>query len=507
MIGQLLKERYQIINALGAGGMGQTYVAEDMHRPHHPKCVVKHLKPASEAPHILTVARRLFATEAEILEELGNHDQIPRLLAYFEQNQEFYLVQEFIDGTTLLAEFRLSQPWVESRLIYLLDEILSILEFVHHRNVIHRDIKPGNLIRRQSDGKLVLIDFGSVKQVRLYQPMIAGQANLTVAIGTPGYMPIEQSSGKPRPSSDIYAVGMVGIQALTGLSPARLWEDEDGEVLWRDQVEVSDELAAILTKMIRPYFRERYQTASEALVDLRRLRSSAIPPTVVPLGPSSDQIPPEIATDLPTRLASPSQFLTHQATMETAPTQLVAPSFNPSQTEQPSYPAVAPSTDRTSRTRWLLGGIAALFAVGGIVAYGLVFLSSQKAPIATPPSVPPSAEPSPNATPNPASPRSVASPTPTLAAPSTPEPTPVPSQPDSAPDSVLDSVSEPTSVPDPNPYVPPDPEPLYSPDPEPYSLPEPEPIPYSPPEPERPTTAPSSPESDPPPVFIPIEDF
>ena len=106
------------------------------------------------------------------------------------------------------------------------------MEFIHGQGVIHRDIKPDNIIRRKQDGKLVLIDFGAVKQVRMQQVTSVGQVSVTVAIGTPGYMPTEQSSGKPRPSSDIYALGMVGIQAVTGLLPSQLKEDEDGEAIW-----------------------------------------------------------------------------------------------------------------------------------------------------------------------------------------------------------------------------------------------------------------------------------
>jgi serine/threonine protein kinase len=271
MIGSTLSGRYKIVNVLGAGGMGRTYVAEDMLRPGHPKCVVKQLRPASTDPNVLDIARRLFATEAETLERLGNHDQIPRLLAYFEHEEEFYLVQEFIDGHPLSAELHQARRWSEPQVIQLLQEILAVLSFIHNQNVIHRDIKPDNIIRRSRDNKLVLIDFGAVKQVRMQQLTLMGQASVTVAIGTPGYMPTEQSTGKPRPSSDIYAVGMVGIQALTGVLPTFLHEDEDGEVIWRTLVEVHDGFAHVIDKMVRHYFKHRYQTAAEALQALYQL--------------------------------------------------------------------------------------------------------------------------------------------------------------------------------------------------------------------------------------------
>ena len=267
----LLGDRYQIINTLGAGGMGQTYVAEDTQRPGNPKCVVKQLKPANDDPNFLVTASRLFVGEAEMLEKLGKHDQIPQLLAHFERDGEFYLVQEFIDGQPLSAELPLGQRWAEADVVALLKDILVILEFIHGQGVIHRDIKPDNIMRRKQDGKLVLIDFGAVKQVRMQQTTAVGQVSVTVAIGTPGYMPTEQSSGKPRPSSDIYALGMVAIQALTGLFPSQLREDEDGEAIWRDQAQVSDGLAVVLTTMTRHYFKHRYQSASEVLQALQDL--------------------------------------------------------------------------------------------------------------------------------------------------------------------------------------------------------------------------------------------
>lgn len=288
MKGQLLKQRYRIINELGAGGMGQTYVAEDTQQPDNPTCVVKQLKPANEDPNFLITVKRLFKSEAEIPEKLGKHDQIPQLWDYFEEDQEFYLVQEFIDGQPLSAELPLGKRWLESEVVSLLKEVLEILEFIHSQGVIHRDIKPDNIIRREKDGKLVLIDFGAVKQMRMQQATGVGQISLTVGIGTPGYMPTEQSQGKPRPSSDLYSLGMVAIQALTGMLPSQLREDEDGELIWRDQAVVTEALASVVTKMTRYHFKDRYQSASDVLNELKRLEklsnkeeSGYLPTTVI----------------------------------------------------------------------------------------------------------------------------------------------------------------------------------------------------------------------------------
>lgn len=272
MLNQLLTGRYRVIDTLGEGGLGKTYVAEDLFQPSHPQCVVKLLKPGSKDASFLPIARRLFQKEAEILEKLGRHTQIPQLLAHFEQKKEFLIIQEFIAGHTLSVELPVGHCWSENKVVLMLQDVLQILEFVHSYGVIHRDIKPNNLIRRDEDGKLVLIDFGAVKQVS--DPRITTKAPLTpktIAIGTQGYMPTEQARGKPRLNSDIYALGMIAIQALTGIDPINLEEDTDGEVVWRNYAQVNDKLGSILSKMVRYHFRDRYQSASEVLQALEAI--------------------------------------------------------------------------------------------------------------------------------------------------------------------------------------------------------------------------------------------
>lgn len=272
MLETTLRGRYKIVRNLGKGGFGETYLAEDRDLPGNPHCVVKRLKPQLTAPLALQVARRLFDTEAQVLYRLGNHDQIPRLLAHFEENQEFYLVQEFIDGNDLSKELTAGRQWSEEQVIAFLQDLLQILEFVHQQNVIHRDIKPANLIKRASDGKIVLIDFGAVKELSTLVANTEGQTIATVAIGTPGYMPSEQNSGNPKFSSDIYAVGTICIQAFTGISALLLPKDADtSEIIWHDLVQVSPQLADILDKMVCYDFRQRYQSASEVLQALTSL--------------------------------------------------------------------------------------------------------------------------------------------------------------------------------------------------------------------------------------------
>jgi serine/threonine protein kinase len=270
----IIGKRYKLIAQLGVGGFGQSFLAQDLHLPDCPRCVVKRLLLKTNDIKHLKTARRLFDTEARVLYQLGSHDQIPSLYAHFEENQEFYLVQEFIEGQSLTRQIAKGKPWPEERVIILLRDILEILTFVHQQNVIHRDIKPSNLIRRHQDGKLVLIDFGAVKQVSVKLADLDSEiAESTIVVGTHGYIPNEQLAGRPRFCSDVYAVGIVGIQALTGIAPKLLGEiAETGELEWRSHVPgVSPELAEVIDRMVYYDFRDRFPTAIETLDALKTL--------------------------------------------------------------------------------------------------------------------------------------------------------------------------------------------------------------------------------------------
>jgi serine/threonine protein kinase len=277
MIGQLLDGRYRIASKLGEGGFGHTYLAHDTRIPNEPLCVVKHLKPASSDREYLKVANRLFTSEAQTLAQLGSHDRIPRLLAYFEEAGEFYLVEEFVEGRSLDLELVRGYRLSDTQVFQILDDLLSVVEYTHSHGVIHRDIKPDNIIRRRSDGKLVLIDFGAIKQVQT-QLNQEGQTAATVAIGTLGYMPSEQSQGKPRPNSDLYAIGVIGIQALTGLPPRELQEDyQTGELIWQHLVPNKSGLVDVLAKMTRYHYKDRYESAAEIRQLLATLGDRKLP--------------------------------------------------------------------------------------------------------------------------------------------------------------------------------------------------------------------------------------
>ncbi|MEG4233947.1 ABC transporter substrate-binding protein [Microcoleus sp. Pol11C3] len=275
--GDVIGGQYKILYELGHGGFSKTYLAKDKNNP-SPQVVVKEIIPLSSDIAILQEAERRFNTETQVLKRLGTHSQIPELFNSCSKQGKFYIIQEFIEGNTLSKELTTGKRLKEDEVIRLLQDILGILKFVHQEQVIHRDIKPSNIIRRRRDGKLVLIDFGAVKEISTLGES-AGLVNPTVSIGTPGYMPPEQANRQPKFSSDIYAVGMVGIQALTGLDPSsQIQKDPDGEVYWRPWAQVSPELANILDKMVRYHFNDRYQSASEALQALRALTPLNPPP-------------------------------------------------------------------------------------------------------------------------------------------------------------------------------------------------------------------------------------
>jgi len=264
----LLRDRYQVVKPLGQGGFGATFLAQDRVLPGEPSCVIKQLRPSGNSPHVLQMARELFEREAKTLGKIGNHPQVPRLLDYFEEHEQFYLVQEYISGDTLQEEVKLNGVLTETGVKQFLSEVLPLLQYIHEQKVIHRDIKPANLIRRSQDARMVLIDFGAVKnQVTQAAANQSGQTALTAyAIGTPGFAPPEQMAMRPVYASDIYALGVTCIYLLTSKTPKDLdYNPTTGEMMWEQLVQVSDHLTSVLRKMLEVSVRNRYQSAADVL--------------------------------------------------------------------------------------------------------------------------------------------------------------------------------------------------------------------------------------------------
>ena len=256
MMQMLLNNRYQIIRTLGSGGFGDTFLAEDTQMPSQRRCVIKQLKLIENKPQIYQLVQERFGREAAILEELGGlSEQIPTLYAFFYLEEKFYLVQEFN----------------ENRVKEILISILPVLEFVHSKRIVHRDIKPDNIILR-GDAKPVLIDFGAVRETMATMVNSQGSLTRSIVIGTPGYMPSEQAAGRAVYSSDLYSLGLTIVYLLSGKSPQILETDsQTGEIVWEPEVgNISSSLKAIINKAIAYHPRERYSTALAMLQDLQK---------------------------------------------------------------------------------------------------------------------------------------------------------------------------------------------------------------------------------------------
>src|SRR5919199_1147226 len=267
----LLRDRYRAIKAIGQGGFGRTFLAVDEDKPSKPRCVIKQFLPP-ETPLIPSASNRnskkaaeLFEQEAMRLDELGKHPQIPELLAYSIQDSRQYVVQEFIDGQNLAQIVETEGTFTEHQIQDLLNSLLPVLHFIHSHNVIHRDIKPGNIIRR-ADKQLVLVDFGAAK-------IATGTALLKTgtSIGSPEYIAPEQARGKAFFTSDLYSLGVTCLYLLTQVSPFDLFDPGEDAWIWRQYLAnnpVSEKLGKILDKMIENATNRRYQTAVEVLKEI-----------------------------------------------------------------------------------------------------------------------------------------------------------------------------------------------------------------------------------------------
>ena len=285
----LLAGRYRAIKKIGEGGFGKTFKAIDEYKPSQPVCVIKQFLAQAQGTSTMEKAAKLFAEEAARLDELGKHPQIPELLAYFSQDEQQYLVQQFIDGQNLLEELERRGKFKESEILQLLIDILTVLKFVHSHQIIHRDIKPENIIRRSSDQKLVLVDFGASKVVANTSLSVTG-----TVIGSAQYTAPEQAMGKPKYASDLYSLGVTCLHLLTGVDPFDLYDVSEGDWVWRDYLvdnPVSDELGQILDKLVESAVKRRFKSAEEVLAAINPRVTIPPPQPPVSISPSSQSQP------------------------------------------------------------------------------------------------------------------------------------------------------------------------------------------------------------------------
>lgn len=302
----LLRNRYRAFKRLGQGGFGATFLARDEDMPSKPWRVIKQLRPAENSPQLARLAEELFNREAEVLERLGEHSQIPKLYAHFQEGGKFYLVQEFIEGITLAQEMRRNGPFSEEQARQVMQEVLLILSYVHSHNTVHRDIKPANLIRRKEDGRLVLIDFGAVKQLGPGHTL----SEEGTAIRSLGFSPPEQMAGQAvGPASDLYALAATCLNLMTLESPAKFYDHNTGQWDWSDRLQLSPEFDAILRRMLHPVISQRFATATEALRALQGIPVQEGPPSspvILPPSPLTAGSSPLLISDHWTRRRSTS---------------------------------------------------------------------------------------------------------------------------------------------------------------------------------------------------------
>ncbi len=305
MLQTLLNNRYRIVKVIGEGGFGKTFLTQDTHLPSGRLCVIKQLKPITNDPEIYRMIQDRFQREATILEDLGNdNNQIPKLYAYFSEQGEFYLVQEYIQGKTLTHKVHSHGPLNEIVVVEILKNLLHVLNYVHSRQMIHRDVKPDNVILRDSDNVPVLIDFGAVRESMGTVANSQGNPTNSIIVGTPGYMPTEQAAGRPLYNSDLYSLGLTIIYLLTGKVPRELRDLKSENIIWHQHaMNISPSLRTLLDKAIANNPSDRYATAWEMLDALQSITAGV---NLVPLSQSIGTHPVQSQTTLWSPIQTPT---------------------------------------------------------------------------------------------------------------------------------------------------------------------------------------------------------
>ena len=429
-IGTLLQNRYRLLSILGQGGFGRTYLVEDLGRFKEP-CALKEFIPVQSGHYVLEKSKELFQREAAILYQI-QHPQIPQFRAIFEENQRLFLVQDYVEGMTyhelLLDRTSTGRTFSEAEVLVFIRQMLPVLAHIHARGIIHRDISPDNIIRRENDQLPVLIDFGVVKELATKVQSPEGTAHATT-VGKIGYAPIEQlQSGRATASSDLYALAVTAIVLLTGKLPQELLDQTTLLWNWQQRVQVSTGLALVLNRMLSRSPADRYQSVSEV--------AQALDGQTNP-DPNAQTVPP---APVPSNI---SQVAT------------VAVGRRPDPIAQSSHPQNQPDPviEPGSGSLWdnpmaAIGLGAGLVILTGFGSWALVgsFLNKGTRPTPTPPALTsPPPEPLPLRTPEP-----LPTPTPKPSPTPTPEPLPEPS-PEPSPEPLPEPLPEPSPEPSPGP--------------------------------------------------------
>jgi serine/threonine protein kinase len=264
-----LGDRYEAFNSLGGGQSSRTFVALDVRKRFDPRCIVKGFAYRGETAE---QSMERFRQEVSRLDRVSQHPQLPDLYAYFEREDQQFLVQELIDGQNLQQELQETGCFDEFQIRQVLLEVLPILQHLHTHDIVHRDVKPANLIRQVNSESLVLVDYGAAKLVTKSALLQSG-----TLIGSAEYAAPEQLMGQPVFASDLYGLGVTCIHLLTGLPPFELFHAPTGMWLWQSVAgAISDRLTQILNTLLQTSLRSRYSSAAEVLVALEVFPTSAL---------------------------------------------------------------------------------------------------------------------------------------------------------------------------------------------------------------------------------------
>ena len=274
--GTIVQNRYHIIKVIREGSFGRTYLAADKKR-FEELCVLKEYNPNVEGTD-WEYRRQLFEREAKTLYKI-DHPQIPKFRATFEQAKRLFLVQDYVDGQTYraLLDMRLAnnRKYTQREIVQFFEQMLPVLEHLHSKGFIHRDISPDNIIyskitiENKSKRLPVLIDLGAVKEIGSTKESSGAVQGTTV--GKLGYSPPEQlQTGEVSPSSDLYALAVTAVVLMTGRKPEELLNQQTMMPCWHQWVpSLHPRFAPILNKMMSYRPENRYQSANDALFDLR----------------------------------------------------------------------------------------------------------------------------------------------------------------------------------------------------------------------------------------------
>jgi WD40 repeat protein len=369
MQGQLLDDRYLVIQALESGRYHQIYIAQDVTQPDKPQCKISCFRPVSADYVSLEIAREIFEREVQKLHQLGTQcDRVPYVLSAFEYNKNFYLVEEIIEGRSLADELKVGRLLNEAEAIAMTMDVLETLEVAHEEGIIHGDINPAILIASSSERandapQIVLVNFAGLR--RICNPLLPLQP--VPLLGTPSYMPVEQAQGSAQPSYDLYALGLTTIQAITGQHPSQMEIDlATGAIAWPSHITISCNLADILEHMVHLKPEERYQSATEALVAFQSLLPSGITQMALIALDRVKQKSLVSAISLIAAVATAGSFFylgkylfrvsSGQSNSTSNPTTVASNSSNTPKNRHPNAtkPQVSKAADRQTNTRSLL---------------------------------------------------------------------------------------------------------------------------------------------------------